>query len=123
MKDTLNGLRVWLADYNKAAAGGSEIDWKYLAGSARVTFERLLTAYERGEILLNDTLTLDEALSTRFMFGKYKGFPINEVFQMDPDYLDWCVNTLEKKPGLVRAIRLVLQHEKDRHEEAKRRNY
>jgi hypothetical protein len=28
-------------------------------------------------------------------FGKYNGFNIKEVYQFDPDYLEWCIETVE----------------------------
>lgn len=32
---------------------------------------------------------------TEFTFGKYAGKEVHEVLDIDPQYLEWCINNLE----------------------------
>jgi len=31
------------------------------------------------------------SLNTEFKFGKFKGVSVNEIIDVEPDYIDWCV--------------------------------
>lgn len=40
-----------------------------------------------------DPLDLDDKMP----FGKYKGYTLSEVIEVDPSYLEWCCNNLNVK--------------------------
>jgi uncharacterized protein (DUF3820 family) len=37
----------------------------------------------------------EKTLDYVFPFGKYKGDELGDIAQSDPDYVQWCINTIK----------------------------
>lgn len=53
------------------------------------------------------------SLESRFTFGRYKGLTLADVMDINPDYVVWCVTTVEQLllyDNAVTEIRIVYPH-------------
>jgi hypothetical protein len=52
--------------------------------------------------------SLDAALATEIVFGKFHGRTLGEIEALEPTYLEWLERTITRDPDLVAAARVVL---------------
>ncbi len=52
--------------------------------------------------------SLDVALATEIVFGKFHGRTLGEIAALEPTYLAWVERTITRDPDLVAAARVVL---------------
>ncbi|HEY5495353.1 MAG TPA: J domain-containing protein [Candidatus Limnocylindrales bacterium] len=52
--------------------------------------------------------SLDVALATEIVFGKFHGRTLGEIEALEPTYLEWLERTITRDPDLVAAARVVL---------------
>jgi curved DNA-binding protein CbpA len=51
--------------------------------------------------------TLDEARSTILEFGRFHGYTLGDVAQLEATYIDWIAQTITRDRDLVRAARVI----------------
>ncbi len=59
--------------------------------------------------------SLDAALGTEIVFGKFHGRTLEEIEALEPTYLEWLERTITRDPDLVAAARVVLDERFRRH--------
>ncbi|HEX7492235.1 MAG TPA: J domain-containing protein [Candidatus Limnocylindrales bacterium] len=64
----------------------------------------------RGPNMDADLPILAEALETRLGFGKFAGYTLKEVAEIEPTYIEWIVRTISRDPETSLAARVVLRH-------------
>jgi hypothetical protein len=57
----------------------------------------------------SDLPSLALALDTRLAFGKFEGYTLGDVAEIEPTYVDWIVRTIDRDPELTLAARVVLR--------------
>jgi hypothetical protein len=62
-----------------------------------------------GPNLDSELPSLPLALDTRLRFGKFEGFTLGDVAEIEPSYVVWIVRTIDRDPDLTMAARVVMR--------------
>ncbi len=67
------------------------------------------TVIRQGPNLEADLPSLANALDMRLAFGKFAGYTLGDVAEIEPTYVDWIVRTIGRDPEITLAARVVLR--------------
>ena len=67
------------------------------------------TFIRQGPNFESDLPSLANALDTRLGFGKFAGYTLGDVAEIEPTYVDWIVRTIDRDPEITLAARVVLR--------------
>jgi hypothetical protein len=67
------------------------------------------TTVRHGPNFDSELPSLAQAMDTRLRFGKFEGYTLGDVAEIEPTYVDWIVHTIDRDPELTLAARVVLR--------------